>query len=77
MNSTPLPEVAGKVLRIEAEAIERLVARLEERFEKAADLLHGLPGRGGHRIASLMVTDVSGRIRGIIHLHDLWGTEMF
>lgn len=30
-----------------------------------------------HRITSLMVVDGSGRIIGIIHLHDLWGTELF
>jgi len=29
------------------------------------------------KITSLMVTDESGRIIGVIHLHDLWGTEMF
>lgn len=29
------------------------------------------------KITSLMVTDASGRIIGIVHLHDLWGTEMF
>ena len=29
------------------------------------------------KITSLMVTDQSGRIIGVIHLHDLWGTEMF
>ena len=29
------------------------------------------------RITSLMVVDDSGRIIGIIHLHDLWGTELF
>jgi arabinose-5-phosphate isomerase len=30
-----------------------------------------------HRITSLMVVDGSGKIIGIIHLHDLWGTELF
>ncbi|MDA2934874.1 CBS domain-containing protein [Acidobacteria bacterium AH-259-D05] len=29
------------------------------------------------KITSLMVTDASQRIVGVIHLHDLWGTEMF
>jgi arabinose-5-phosphate isomerase len=29
------------------------------------------------KITSLMVTSESGRIIGIIHLHDLWGTELF
>jgi arabinose-5-phosphate isomerase len=29
------------------------------------------------KITSLMVTDASRKLIGIIHLHDLWGTEMF
>lgn len=28
------------------------------------------------KITSLMVVDGSGKLEGIIHLHDLWGTEM-
>ncbi|HVI09448.1 MAG TPA: SIS domain-containing protein [Candidatus Binatia bacterium] len=28
------------------------------------------------KITSLMVVDKSGRLEGIVHLHDLWGTEM-
>jgi len=28
------------------------------------------------KITSLMVVDDDGRLRGIVHLHDLWGTEM-
>jgi len=29
------------------------------------------------RITSLVVRDAGGRLRGVIHLHDLWRTEMF
>jgi arabinose-5-phosphate isomerase len=29
------------------------------------------------KITSLVVTDDRGRVEGIVHLHDLWGTEMF
>ena len=29
------------------------------------------------KITSLFITDDSGRIEGIIHLHDLWGLELF
>ncbi|RPI24964.1 MAG: KpsF/GutQ family sugar-phosphate isomerase [Acidobacteria bacterium] len=29
------------------------------------------------KITSLMVTDEGGGLVGVIHLHDLWGTEMF
>jgi arabinose-5-phosphate isomerase len=28
------------------------------------------------KITSLVVVDDDGRVRGIVHLHDLWGTEM-
>ena len=28
------------------------------------------------RITSLAVVDEAGRLRGVVHLHDLWGTEM-
>ncbi|HXK61887.1 MAG TPA: CBS domain-containing protein, partial [Acidobacteriota bacterium] len=29
------------------------------------------------KITSLMVTDKNGQFVGVVHLHDLWGTEMF
>jgi len=28
------------------------------------------------KITSLVVIDESGKLQGIVHLHDLWGTEM-
>jgi arabinose-5-phosphate isomerase len=28
------------------------------------------------KITSLIVTDSDGTVQGIIHLHDLWGTQM-
>jgi len=28
------------------------------------------------KITSLAVVDASGKLEGILHLHDLWGTEM-
>lgn len=30
-----------------------------------------------HRITSLFVTDQDGHLEGIVHLHDLWGLELF
>lgn len=30
----------------------------------------------GKKITSLMVVDRAGKLEGIVHLHDLWGTEM-
>jgi arabinose-5-phosphate isomerase len=29
------------------------------------------------KITSLMVTDAAEKVIGILHLHDLWGMEMF
>jgi arabinose-5-phosphate isomerase len=28
------------------------------------------------KITSLLVTDAEGRVEGVLHLHDLWKTEM-
>lgn len=44
------------------------------RDELATKALHLLEQR---KITSLMVTDEQGKVIGIIHLHDLWGTELF
>lgn len=30
-----------------------------------------------HRITSLFVCDETGRLEGVVHLHDLWGLELF
>ncbi len=38
-------ETAKRVLRVESEAIAGLIARLDARFEKAVELLHGCKGR--------------------------------
>jgi arabinose-5-phosphate isomerase len=29
------------------------------------------------KITSIFIADASGRVEGIIHLHDLWGLELF
>jgi arabinose-5-phosphate isomerase len=46
-----------------------LVGR-KELATRALDLLES------RKITSLLVTDDSGRIEGVLHLHDLWKTEM-
>jgi arabinose-5-phosphate isomerase len=30
-----------------------------------------------HRITSLFICDADGRLAGVVHLHDLWGLELF
>jgi arabinose-5-phosphate isomerase len=42
--------------------------------ELAAAALHVMEE---HRITSLFVCDEAGRVRGIVHLHDLWKLELF
>jgi arabinose-5-phosphate isomerase len=29
------------------------------------------------RVTALIVVDDDGRVRGVLHLHDLWRTELF
>jgi arabinose-5-phosphate isomerase len=29
-----------------------------------------------HKITSIVVTDAAGRVEGVVHLHDLWRTQM-
>ena len=42
--------------------------------ELAAEALRRMEER---KITSLVVVDAEGRVDGVIHLHDLWGTELF
>ena len=44
-NADSTLELAREVLRIEADAVRALVARLDERFVAAVDLIHGRKGR--------------------------------
>lgn len=44
------------------------------RREFATRALHLMEQR---KITSLVITDSSGRVEGVLHLHDLWRTEMF
>ena len=55
-----------------AECMTRDPVRVERRefAMRALDLMES------RRITSLMVTDEQGRIEGVLHLHDLWKTEM-
>jgi arabinose-5-phosphate isomerase len=46
---------------------------LIERRELATRALDVMEAR---RITALLVTDEAGRIEGVVHLHDLWNTEM-
>jgi len=58
--------------RTAAECMTRTPALVGRRelATRALDLLET------RKITSLLVTDTEGRIEGVLHLHDLWKTEM-
>lgn len=45
--------------------------RSQELATKALTLMEG------RRITSLLVVDAAGRLEGVVHIHDLWTTQMF
>ena len=55
-----------------AECMTRDPVRVERRelATRALDLMES------RRITALLVTDPQGRVEGVLHLHDLWKTEM-
>lgn len=72
--------------------LRRLLATDEHLLQRTAvECMHGRPRRiapdelapaalkcmEDHRITSLFVGDDAGRLLGIVHLHDLWGLEIF
>jgi len=65
-DDSPLGRTAGDCMKANPKTIagEELAAAALKRMED-------------HRITSLFVTAADGRLRGIVHLHDLWGLELF
>ena len=55
-----------------AECMTRDPVRIDRRALATA-ALDALEAR---KITSLVVTDARGRVEGVLHLHDLWKTEM-
>jgi arabinose-5-phosphate isomerase len=49
---------------------EPLTIGRDELATRALDLMEG------RRITSLLIVDADGRLEGVVHLHDLWKTEM-
>jgi len=45
-----------------------------EKIEIAATALRILED---HKLTSLLVVDPEGRLEGVLHLHDLWTTQLF
>jgi len=65
-DDAPLSRTAGECMKVRPKTIagEELAAAALKKMED-------------HRITSLFVTAADGRLRGIVHLHDLWGLELF
>lgn len=65
-DDAPLRRTAGECMKPDPKTIsgDELAAAALKRMED-------------HRITSLFVTAADGRLRGIVHLHDLWGLELF
>lgn len=65
-DDAPLRRTAGECMKPHPKTIagDELAAAALKRMED-------------HRITSLFVTAADGRLRGIVHLHDLWGLELF
>ena len=75
-------------LRQAGAILERIKSTQMEAIEQAAELcaqtiagdelapaaLHRMEEK---RITSLFVCDPQGKLEGIVHLHDLWGLELF
>lgn len=80
------PGLATRVLRTEAAAVEGLVARLDTRFADAVHLLVGCRGRvivTGMGKSGVMCRNIAaplastGTPAGVLHIPDLWRTELF
>ncbi len=69
-----LQKEGGNALSLKAEDFLTLDPATIGKDELATRALNIMENK---KITSLMVTDQSGTIIGVIHLHDLWGTEMF
>jgi arabinose-5-phosphate isomerase len=59
--------------RVAADFMTRSPATID-RKELATQALNLMESR---RITSLLVVDAEGRLEGVVHIHDLWSTEMF
>jgi len=66
-------EGASALARTAGESMHRTPQTISGR-ELAAEALRRMEVR---KITSLVVVDGDGNVAGVIHLHDLWGTELF
>jgi arabinose-5-phosphate isomerase len=64
----------GEVLSLTAEDVMKPNPRTIRRDMLAVEALKMMET---HKITSIVVTDDSGVVEGVVHLHDLWRTQMF
>ena len=64
----------GRALECSASELMTRTPATIGRKELATRALNLMESR---RITSLMVVDAEGRLEGVVHIHDLWRTEMF
>lgn len=64
----------GRALECSAAKLMTRTPATIARKELATRALNLMESR---RITSLMVVDAEGRLEGVVHIHDLWRTEMF
>lgn len=69
-----LQKYGGQILRKSARECMTPSPITIEKDDLATKALHLMEE---NKITSLIIQNKSGKIEGIIHLHDLWGTEMF
>ena len=69
-----LLERSENILDLTAAECMKPDPRTIDRQELAPAALHQMEDR---RITSLFIVDDQGRLEGIVHLHDLWGLELF
>ncbi|MGZ5493632.1 MAG: CBS domain-containing protein, partial [Thermoanaerobaculia bacterium] len=90
---TAVVDANGRLLGVISDGdLRRLLQKDEEILRKTAgDSIKGNPSTIAademasaalqlmeqRKITSLFITDDDGRVQGIIHIHDLWGLELF
>ena len=66
----------GRVLCARCRLADTPIARIKGLLGRRELATQALDLMESRKITALLVTDVDGRIEGVLHLHDLWKTEM-
>ena len=66
-----------QLLSDEAELVEDVMTRNPVTVSRSTLAVEALRVLEERKITSIVVTDDQRRIRGVVHLHDLWRTQLF